>query len=202
MMFATLAPPQGPPSLPSHKIPLDTRGNEMWLFLSPRPLRCLRDEAIPDQKKAFCQESNFSVGRLICMEFLSRKNEMKCFLRWQNLSLHLSQWLVGFPGLGGCVHHHAQWVVVLSEPCWKAGGAGNGPGTSVQIAISCFSMFFSAFSYMRRLIDFAIQPGFTIKLTRNVGTFLRMKICAFWSSLFATSFLSKGQMKVVLQWTW
>jgi len=81
MKFMTLPPPQGLLSLPSYKILLNASGNEKRLFCN----HGCSDiffwvEAIPDQKKTFCQESKFSVGRLIFMEFLSRE------MKWNALS--------------------------------------------------------------------------------------------------------------------
>lgn len=61
-----------------------------------------------------------------------QENEIKCFLWWQSLSLHLSQWLTGFPrspcsSLGEYVRPSALWVVFLSEAYWRAEESGWGP---------------------------------------------------------------------------
>lgn len=131
MKFMTLPPPQGLLSLPSYKILLNASGNEKRLFCN----HGCSDiffwvEAIPDQKKTFCQESKFSVGRLIFHGISFQGNEMKCSLWWQTLSLHLSRWLVGFPGslcswLEGCIRC-AWWVVFWSEQRWAIMEAADG----------------------------------------------------------------------------
>lgn len=79
-----------------------------------------------------------------------QENEMKCFLWWQSLSLHLSRWLLGSPGspcsvLEGCwMSGIFGWAKLgrIEDSRWvKVGGScssgWNGAESSVHSAMPC-----------------------------------------------------------------
>ena len=86
-------------------------------------------------EKGFLSRMKIFCGKIDFHGISFQENEKKCFLWWQSLSLHLSQWLMGFPGspcssLGGYLCHSAPWVVFLSEPYWTT----DGPAWAASVA--------------------------------------------------------------------